>query len=465
MDCENELLINTENPLRIGIWGHYHGGNQGDECVVKTLIDNIVARRPEAKICAFSLNPADTQQRYGIEAFPLRWSVANRFVRRSSEAESRVDLRDNSNKLVSFVKATVKKLPLLHKLLKKLQRGMRLAAAIIHEPLFLWSSYRIIKKVDLLVVPGSHPLFDAWAGTWSHPYTVFKWALLARLGGTRFAFLSVGCGPVNTRLSRFFLRSALQTTYYRSYRDPGSAREARDLGVSGKHPVFPDMAFSLDVGCIEPPAVPENSLPRRKIVGLNPMGFFPLDMRYSRQSETGMYEAYVSKLDEFAEWLIKNGYTVMLLYSDLDFDPCVKEDLKNRLEQRPDLDIDGRLIEFTNNSFEDLIRQMSMCDCLVVSRFHCVLLPFILHKPVIGLAYHGKTHELMASLGQADYAMDVDDFEVDDLIERFQRLCKDSENIRSKIAQRIPVFRQALEAQYDQLFGPRVLKEANLREL
>ncbi len=59
---------------KIGVWGHYHAANLGDNLVVTALIQNIRAPCPEAEIIGFSQDTVDTRERHGIPAFPLRWS-------------------------------------------------------------------------------------------------------------------------------------------------------------------------------------------------------------------------------------------------------------------------------------------------------------------------------------------------------------------------------------------------------
>jgi polysaccharide pyruvyl transferase WcaK-like protein len=56
---------------KIGVWGHFHGGNIGDDIVVATLIANIRRRLPGHEIYGFSLSPGDTARRHGVPSGTL----------------------------------------------------------------------------------------------------------------------------------------------------------------------------------------------------------------------------------------------------------------------------------------------------------------------------------------------------------------------------------------------------------
>src|SRR2546426_11245774 len=88
------------------------------------------------------------------------------------------------------------------------------------------------------------------------PYTTLFRSLLARASGTRGAFLSVGAGPLETPLGKFFVRQALRLAGYRSFRDDDARRSIMRLGVAGELAVVADLAFSFTVDA------PHRSVPR-----------------------------------------------------------------------------------------------------------------------------------------------------------------------------------------------------------
>ncbi len=415
-------------PRAIGIFGHYHGGNLGDEAIVAALISQIRARLPDAEIVGFSQGPSDTRERYGIRAYPIRQRAAR------PAARARKDRREGLGRG-------------LYARMGALRAMVRM---ILREPLFLWRSWRTLRGIDLLVIAGSGPLTDEW-GEWNHAYTVFKWAMLARASGTRFMPLCVGGGPLDSGLGKFFVRSALRVSSYRSYRDPSTARLVESLGVGAGDPVLPDLAFSLDVGAYKPP--PADRLPGdRIVVGLNAMAHE--DGRYVPIGDSARFGAYLEKMADFTEWLLRQGHQVVLIYSQARYDKIVAHDLLELLSHRPHaVALRDRLVHREIETLSDLIAGISACDYLVAARYHCILLPQLLAKPVIALAYHPKTFDLMASVGLSDYCVDIDRFRPEELIERFRELTRDRERIREELEERTRDARRALGAQYDRLFG------------
>ncbi len=84
-------------------------------------------------------------------------------------------------------------------------------------------AWRALDGEDLLIVPGTGLLTDAWGLSRWGPYGLLKWSLMARLRGCRVIFLSVGAA-VHGRLGRLLLKSALSLADYRSVPGPSEQR-------------------------------------------------------------------------------------------------------------------------------------------------------------------------------------------------------------------------------------------------
>lgn len=415
-----------ERAPRIAIWGHYHGGNQGDDVVVRALREELRRRFPEVSLVGISLDPADTRARHGIETLPLR-----RYSERAEEPRPAAAPDTAPQPAPSPLRVAWRRL-------------RRLLVDVAKEPGFLWRSYQRLRGVDLIVVAGSGPLSDDWQGPWSHPYTIFKWSLLARLAGTRFAFASVGAGPIDRWLTGVFLRPALRWACYRSYRDRSSAEIAGRLSRFEPGRVFPDLAFSL---ALEPTPGPPRS-DARPIVGLNAIPYY--DARYWPDKDARRYARYLDEMTAFTAGLLRRGVRVVVVYSQLSADPLVADDLRERLRAQG-LDLDDPETQAPLQSQEEMLERIRLCDFLVSGRFHCILLPYLLGKPVVGMAYHAKTVELMRSMGQADYCVDIERFDARELDACFERLCAHADELRAQLALRVVEQRRALARLYDEL--------------
>ncbi|MGH2607709.1 MAG: polysaccharide pyruvyl transferase family protein [Tepidiformaceae bacterium] len=414
-------------------------GNQnlGDEALVRAVIENIRRRRPEAEVIAFTRRPSDTRDRHGIPAFPI-----NRMGEAPAGAAGRSD-GGAGEALVARLAAFLKRIPLLRALVRVARRLGRVAIGVPAELGFLVGAYRHLRGTDLLLVAGSGQLNDYWGGPWGVPFTLWKWALLARATRTKVAFLSLGAGPLRTRLGKFFIRSSLRLADYRSYRDDDSRRCVVALGVRGEHHVVPDLVFSLH---LEPaPGVAVSA--RARIVGINPMPVFATG--YYPESDPHRFRAYVETHAAFADWLLERGYGVRFFATQLLVDHGVIDEVRARMRRGPVVDSQQRVFAGRIGGLEDLVAILNSVDCVLATRYHGVLLPMVLLKPVMSIAYQRKSLELMRDMGQAEYAIAIDELTLETLQQRFLALERHRAEIVATLRPRLPSMRAALEAQYD----------------
>jgi len=432
----------------IAVWGHYHGGNLGDELVVATIVDAIRRRLPAARIVGISMAPEDTRGRYDIEAY-----LINPGKPQTDAARVTPQGRAEREPLAAIVRG----IPGARGLYA---RAMRARKVVLEVP-FMWRSYRLLRSVDLVVVAGSGQLLDEWDGPWLHPYTTFRWAMLARLARVPMLYPSVGAGPIERRLSAFFIRTAVASARYVSVRDQHSARVLHSIGVSRPLEVCPDMGYGLRGEVLRDAHVAGETRRDGQVVGLNVMPH--QDPRYWPRGDARRYDAFIQKMAVFTRWLLENGYRVRLFSSQTRADRRVADDLVHLLEDGRQLDphrfysaideIDGA---------EDLVGVIAGCDLVVAGRYHSVLLPLLLDIPVLGLAYNPKTSELLIDAGYPERCLDIDTFSVEGLIEAFRELsCEEEAEAHEALRHRVAAHRAAVEEQFDRIFGPHV--EGSLR--
>jgi len=433
---------------KIGVFSHGGTKNLGDEALLAAVIQNVRLRVPKAEIIGFTINPQDTESRHGISAYPIRqFSPAPR-VKDSDSAESRESSAAATSNPVperSGLKAQLKAIPPLRATLQAVRRLLELAPAVLAEPKFLFDSYRRLKGVDLLLVAGSQQLNDGYGGAWGFPYTLYKWTWLAKLTGTKVAILSVGAGPIDSRLSKWFFRRVLDRVNYRSYRDAISSRLMQSLKIKGDHPVLPDLVYSLQLPAPRP--APSGAV--RVVVGTNPVPFF--DGRYWPTPDPERYGDYVRKFATFAEWLGESGHAVLFFPTQVRADSLTISDIRKAMNgsgNSPNL-LAGQKIQ----GLEDLVSEIERADLVVANRYHGILISLMMNKPVLGIAYHEKSRALLAQAGQGDYVLNIADLKTEDLIERFQSLEANAPAIKKQIAERMAPLRKALDEQYETVFA------------
>jgi len=439
---------------RIALLAHIGKGNLGDEATLTAVLRNIALRRPGAEIRAFTLNPEDTRERHGVLAYPLRRPRTPA----SSSGSNRPSTGDEGGavvadqRLIEIVKRRLKRSPLLLGALRRVRDGALAVPAFFSDLAFLFESSRRLKGTDMLVVVGGGQLGDYFGGAWGFPWTILKWTLLARLRGAEVVFLSVGAGPIGSRLSKTFFRWALTPARYRSFRDEGSRSLVESLGAPTGDPVFPDLVHGLPVD--EPERRAFDDVVGGVVVGINPLPF--QDSRYWAEADPEVYRRYVEKLATFTDWLIDAGHRVVLFPTQVIADVPVVRDVQARVQRGRRSLAPGSLTCPMVRSLDDLFRVIATTDLVVAGRFHGVVVSLLMSRPVVGLAYNKKTDELMTDVGMGEYVADVDRFDVAWLIDRFERIRDEADAAVDRIETRRAEYRAALDDQYDALFGPAV---------
>jgi polysaccharide pyruvyl transferase WcaK-like protein len=432
---------------RIGVFGHVGQGNLGDEAIIAAVLQTLRQRYPEAEFVGFSMNPEDTRARHQIQAFPIR-----RLCRTSTPAVPPQTLRANAHvsrhyeTLLARIKTHLKAIAPLYVLMNGIQRYVHLLSGVVEEPRFLLDCYQHLQGVDLLIIAGSQPLIDYVGGPWGFPYTLLKWVLIAKAVRAKVALVSVGAGPIHSWLGRLMIKEVVVRAHYRSYRDENSKNVIEQLGVPGPHVVVPDLVYSLP--CRGPSDL-GMALPARPIVGLNPLPF--RDPDYWPGSSARIYERYVSALAEFACWLIRRGYAVLFFPTQLRLDPPVIHDIRLCMKAHEANDVEAYILDWPIHSLDDLMTAIARTEMVVATRFHGIAIPYLLRKPLVGIAYHQKTHDLMRRLGQSEYVLDIGEINFEALRERFLALEANRAVIRNRLEREMSYFHQALVAQYDQI--------------
>ena len=423
--------------MRIGLLDHMGYGNLGDAAIQEVVIANIRQRLPDADIVGFSLVPDDTSKRHGIPCYSIRrWHPTLEGI--ENQSPSRMKLKSKLKSALrtnSFVRSCTK--PLLDS---------------ARELFFLMRSYRILRKLDLLIISGGGQLCELWHGPWSHPYTVFKFSLLAKLAHTKLYFLNVGAGPLRHPLSRFFAKWALRLADYRSFRDLDSQELIRSIGVKSSTYVYPDPVYALEVGNHSKNGTLRGAS-KAFIVGFNPIGF--CDPRIWPRKDNSVYKDYLEKITRFSTWLLEQGYSLRVFTTETSVDQHALEDMKARLLSRfSSPELINQVFRRPSESVNDLLQEMSGFDFIVTSKFHGIIFSHLLGKPVISLSYQRKMDVAMNAVGQGHFCADIERFDVDWLIKTFLSLVAEDKSIKSSSAAAVEANVALLSGQFDSLFLP-----------
>jgi len=432
--------------LRVGLLGHHGNLNLGDEITFQAAIDNLRRRVPDVEIVCFSNNPDDTLERHGVPTYPVTRSAGRN---RSPTQQVALDQakRDQGERAgPATVRDFVKRIPGMRPSANLVRKLMAMPGILLDEVRFIRKSRRRLQNIDLLVVTGSNQFLDSFGGTWLFPYSMIKWALLARSTHTRFAVLSVGAGPLYSWLSRFFVRVALRQAAYASFRDESSRRLVARWWCGKSAQVYPDLAFSLRIEGTT--GSPERGATHQTTVAINPM---PVkDKRYWYFADDDGYRQYVTSLVDLCDWLTTSGHP-WFMYATQPKDMNVMLDVVHDLQERgfDRADLQSRL--HAPGTVNELLSLLTTADLLVATRFHGAAMAVLLGRPVLGICYEPKTFDLLAPTPLGDLAIAIEDVSGRELIDRVTKIDKELDRYGGHLKALVADYRADLDRQYEAL--------------
>jgi polysaccharide pyruvyl transferase WcaK-like protein len=398
---------------RIAFFGHFDSSNFGNESTLQAILYHLRCFHPDAEVTCISTGHEATVATHQIEAIPVaetfaKWRFRNPFL-----------------------------------------RAMRRICIGIPRELYSWPKDLMrLMRIDMLIIPGTGLLTDAYGLLGFGPYNMFKWSLIAKICRCKLLFVSVGAGPIYGILGRCFVRSSLSLADFRSYRDKSTVQYLEGIGFrSDNDRVYPDLAFSL----------PEAAIPnrdtkkgRRCVVGLGLMEYGGMYSVLKPSSEN--YLAYLENLVTVVNWLLAHEYDVRLLCGDLG-DMHAKQQFSELLRERLSVHDEGRIVDEPVFTVESLLSQIVATDIVVATRFHNVLLALLCNKPVISISFHHKCASLMNAMELSGYCLDINELKADRVIEKICDLEANADKLKRLIRQKVTEFRKALDEQYSVIFN------------
>ena len=408
---EVEQVAAVHPAPRVALFGNFGTGNTGNESSLTAMIGALERIRPDARLTCICYLPALVTADHGIAAVPLRWQG---FRHPAWTVFNRMFLRVPTE-LIRLVKMI-----------------------------------RTLRHVDVMILPGTGTLDDFGTGPFEWPFDLLKWCVAAKLCGVRTAFVSVGAGPIQVPLSRWFMKIAARMADYRSYRDELSKAFMGSIGLdTRKDGVFPDLVFSLPT-----PSRAETPVPRddRPCVGVGIMSY--RGWRQKGKTISPVYAHYLAKMKRFVLWLGERGYRVRILGGD-------ERDTAAHLDFLALLRAEGARIEdwlsaAPTETLDRLLGQIAATDVVVATRFHNVLCALMMAKPTISIGYARKNDALMQEMGVGEYCQSIDDLDIDRLIAQFEALTANKTTLSESLHRKAECQREALRQQ-ERLLAARLL--------
>jgi len=408
--------ITLKPHVRVAIYGNFGSTNFGNDCTLQAILHNLGCFHPDAEITCICTGPEAVARKHQIEAIPVVEVFVRSWTPRGSLA----------------------------------RRLRQICIGIPSEPYRWIKGFNKLKRMDILIIPGTGLLNDANGVRGWGQYNLLKWSLIAKLCGCKVVFVSVGAGPIYSRLGRLITKAALALADSRSYRDASSKECLESIGFrTERDRVEPDLVFSL----------PEAAIPHhgngshRPVAGLGLMAY---SGRYSASRPSDeTYLGYLEALVSLTQWLLARDYDVRLLIGD-GADRNAAHEFRSLLREKLSAGEEDRIIEEPINSVDDLLSQIAATDIVVATRFHNALLAILCNKPVIAISFHHKCESMMRATGLSKYCLDINGLQGDALIERFRDLERHADTLKALLTQKVREFRKELDGQYQSIFNGKV---------
>lgn len=386
-------MTRRAGPLRVGLLGGFGIGNFGNDASLEAMLSFMREEHPEAILTCICSNPEGLPERFNLPAIPT-------------------------------VIAPRGPLGALNKLL------LRVPGAVAS-----WAyTLSVLSRFDVIIVAGTG-VFDDFRDTplgW--PSRTLRWSLASRLCGVRYAYVSVGAGPLVNPISRWLMKQAAKLAAYRSYRDEDSRRFMQSIGVNKPgDTVLPDLAFLLP----HEASAPQPNGPLTVGVGVMTYGGW-------HESEAG-YQAYLDLHERLIRWIEGQGHKVKAVIGQTPADLKAIDALQARLG-KPLLDTDERAM----SSIHDAMNVIAETDIVVASRYHVQIAALKMRRPLISLGYGPKNDALMQAVGLDAFIHNVDATDFDALTKQIEAMAADRARYAAIVDERVTAMerelRQALRA-------------------
>ena len=354
---------------RIALWGLFGIGNLGNEASLSVAIEQIRTNYPTAEVVCVCRIPERVRTEHHVATHPIR------------------------------IEATTP-------LIVRAPRPIRLLARIPIEFARAVSTMAFLRRVDIVVAPGTGVLDDFDVDPLDEPFDLWIWSTIARWTRTPFVFVSVGAGPIDGRLSRALMLSATKRAEI-SYRDEGSRHFMSSIGHDvTSETVTPDLVFSLRPA---PDAERLDQRGARRRVGLGVMAY--RGWRRGNEEAEAIQAEYRAKLVELCGWFLDRDWHVDLLTGE-DSDRATADEVRAAVEASGRRS-SGLLAAERIESFRELLDVVGNVDLVVATRYHNIVAGLVSEKPVISIEYAEKNRRAMERCGLGDFCHHVETFTVD----------------------------------------------------
>ena len=310
---------------------------------------------------------------------------------------------------------------------------VKLLIPIIGKKLVKGNLLRRYEEADVVINIGGFSLSDKQSLQGNILYCIE--IMLCRLMKKPFASFPQDMGPFRTPLRRFLVKRYLPKAKVIFVRSEKSKKYLDEIGIKNVH-VSPDLAFNFQPSnnTRVDKIMSDCEIPKKPFICIIP------NMRvYERNNE------YIDSLSHLVDFICDTfKINVLLLPHEFKHD---KKDDRFVIEKIIDnIKHKDRVFQITREYPAcDLKGIISKADILISSRFHGAIAGLSTCVPTMVIGWAHKYRELMASVGQEEFALDYQNINIDNITEKLTYLNEHKKEIKKELESIIPKIKQDAE--------------------
>lgn len=279
------------------------------------------------------------------------------------------------------------------------------------------------------------------------PFNVL-WLFLPLALGKPIVKVSQAIGPFKNPINRVLAKVFLPRVSLICARGRQTEAFLVGLGIRN-YKVFPDAAFNLSLAVVRKGFRERYALSKK---GKSLVGISPSQVVYGKCLRKGIN--YTDVMARFAEYLISEGYDVMLIphsaregsVKTRNNDLPVMEKIYNRMTSKDAVRVVRE--ELTPSELRILIGQL---DLFVASRFHAMISALCMKAPTLVFGWSHKYAEVLDDFKLSGTAMDYSNLSFEIVRDRFLTLEKEKELIERCMEQHLQGVMDRGEQFYDEI--------------
>ena len=364
----------------ITILGSYHGRNAGDDAILASIVSEFKKRSPNIEFNVLSGRP---------------WLLEGKF-----------DVKPIST------------------------RPSHLSLNMLGLPAF-----RSIYRSDLVIITQAI-IFDTklFNPAFNYLFALYLLVPFAKMLEKPVVCYNIGVGPLNTKLGKFLARNILNRVDLIILRQEDSQELLKELDVTR-----PQISLGADPALNNVPVEPVKSMDilqelgvNGSIIGVNVHGYIDKLIRESKDqiSELEFTNIMSKSCDEIIE---KLGVNVVFVITNFGYDEKITKQIRDKVRHKSKTAILNNR-EYTHDEIMGVLGEMEM---FIGMRLHSIILAAAMYTPVVGIVYLPKVRDFMRRVGQADKSIEFDEFNVEMLLTKVEKIWYTRKTIREQLKKEI----------------------------